>query len=85
MAKINYIDASNFERSTYDRSVAIVKERASVIDELVNEIVQSYSKELDVLIDEIRNSIYNNAELADYELDIFIAKIPLQLYYLSGQ
>ena len=85
VAKINYIDANNFERSTYDKSVAIVKERASVIDDLVNEIVQSHSSELDALIEEIRNSIYNNAELADYELDIFIAKIPLQLYYLSGQ
>ena len=76
VAKINYIDANNFERSTYDKSVAIVKERASVIDDLVNEIVQSHSSELDALIEEIRNSIYNNAELADYELDIFIAKIP---------
>jgi len=83
MARVEASLAAQFEREIYDKTVAEVEKNSEIIDEVVNELVNRYCKELDELIDNVNETLETYGDIEKFELDIFIIKLPLQLYYIS--
>ena len=86
MARLDKNTLSEYE-STLEackQEIDSLHDRTSVVETLVSEIIYDKCKDIDNLIQQIKEAVYDVDSIADYQLDIFIAKIPIQLYYLSS-
>ena len=86
LARLNKNTLSEYE-STLEackQELENLHDRTSVVETLVSEIIYDKCKDIDELIHQIKEAVYDVDSIADYQLDIFIAKIPIQLYYLSA-
>lgn len=84
MARIDPLNAYQFERTSQMNIQQSVESNSALVEEVVDEIVQRYSKELDELVDEVHEVLLKHNTLENYELDIYIAKIPVVLYYVTS-
>lgn len=85
MAKVDVASAKKFERDSYDVAIKDVQDKSVVVEDIIKEIVEPYCTGIDNLIEEVRKVLYDTNSLTDSELDTYIAKIPIQLYYLNEQ
>ena len=84
MARIDPLNAYEFERTRQAEIQNSVETNSILVEEVVNEIVSRYSQELDNLIDEVHKVLLDHGNIENYELDIYIAKIPVLLYYVTS-
>ena len=84
MARIDPLTAYEFERTKQSQIHQSVESNATLVEEVVDEIVNRYSQELDALIDDVHTVLSEHSNLENYELDIYIAKIPVLLYYVTS-
>ena len=84
MARIDPLTAYEWDRTKQSTLQASVESNAILVEEVVDEIVGKYSAELDSLIDEVHDVLLKHQSLENYELDIYIARIPVLLYYVTS-
>lgn len=83
MAKVSPALATELAMDSYNKIVDVVDENTSKIQSIVEEIVKTYSKDIDCLIDEIHEKLHEGT-LGPQELDRYEVQIPLCLFYLSS-
>lgn len=84
MAKVKHELSVDYNVENIQEIVDDVNQRYSDIENIVENVVKDYSKDLDDLVAEIKESLAHHQTLTDMELDMYIASIPLQLYYVSS-
>lgn len=61
-----------------------VDENSQIVDSMVDDIVTKYCKYLDELISEIKTNLYDNSHIiTDQELDLYVMKLPCQMFYVG--
>lgn len=84
MARIDPLTAYEFERTKQSQIQQSVESNATLVEEVVDEIVNRYSGELDALVNDVHDVLSKHNNLENYEIDIYIAKIPVLLYYVTS-
>lgn len=72
-----------FDVRGFESAISRVNVNSSLISEVVNFEVQKYTKDLDDTVSEVRQLLSENAQIPDYALDVYIARIPTLLYYAA--
>lgn len=83
LARITLQEACKFDKSKHIEISNSVENNAKLVDDVVNELVGQYSKELDAVIAQAHEALSHRSQLADNEIDFFILKIPMSMYYSS--
>lgn len=83
MARISLSDACQFDNSKHSEIVTAVERNASLVDDVVNELVSKYSAELDEVVKQAHDALMLRSQLTDSEIDFYILRIPMTMYYSS--
>ena len=83
MARIALADACKFEKSQHEEVSKVVENNSKLLDEVVQSVVDEYCSGLDAVINEAHAALVRSRDLTDREIDNFILKLPVEMYYSS--
>lgn len=83
MARISLEQMQQFDAAAHKTISEKVESNSKLVDDVVNSIVSKYSSELDAVMREAHDALQHSENLSDSDIERFILRIPIQLYFSS--
>lgn len=61
-----------------------VEENSKVIERIVDQIISRYARDLDLFVEEIKETLQNKNQLTDEELENITIKLPVFMYFAAS-
>lgn len=61
-----------------------VSDNSDIVTKIIDDVILKYCSGIDRIVHEINSSLHNSEDIPDTELNYYIAKLPIEMYYLSS-